>query len=254
MKLFFLLSYLALVFTACSQQDSAEGFRPEVSYRQFSVGETVVPVRSFSFATATPFFFLLLHSDEMTAAEVAYEAAHRWGVDFIQLQNQQNRLVSFVFRGKTFLFDPNRIFSDTGIKNSLRLSGRYTDAAFREVKRFSDSLFSLLPQNKTFVALHNNTDDRFTILQYRNAGIGQVHVNEEQDVDDFFITNDEEYFELLKSENFNVVLEDASQMEDDGSLSLFCSRNRIRYINVEAQHGHRDEQEAMLVVVNQILK
>jgi hypothetical protein len=43
-------------------------------------------------------------------------------------------------------------------------------------------------------------------------------------------------------------------MEEDGSLSLYCSRQGIRYINVEAQHGHRQEQQAMLDAVRQILQ
>lgn len=254
MKIFlFILGYTSLFFTACSQQDTAEGFLSEVTFRRFAVGRSAVTVRSFTFEKETPFLLIQLHSNETTAADVAYEAAHRWGIHFIQILNKQSRLVPFERQGKTFHFDPNRIFSEAGIKKTLQLSGRYTDAAFRDVQRFSDSFLMLLPPDKPVVAVHNNTDGRFTILQYDNAGIGQVHVNEEQDEDDFFITNDEEIFRLLKEENFNVVLEDASKMKDDGSLILYCSRENIRYINVEAQHGHRQEQEVMLETVRRIL-
>lgn len=254
MKIFlFILGYTSMFFTACSQQDTAEGFLSEVTFRRFTIGTSAVTVPSFTFDTETPFLFIQLHSNETTAGEVAYKAAHRWGIQFIQIQNKQNRLVTFELQGKTFQFDPNRIFSQEGIKKTLQLSGRYTDGAFREVHRFSDSLLLLLPPDKPVVAVHNNTDGRFTILQYKDAGIGQVHVNREHDEDDFFITNDEEIFCLLKEHNFNVVLEDVSQMEDDGSLILHCSRENIRYINVEAQHGHHKEQEVMLETVRRIL-
>jgi hypothetical protein len=249
------LIYGAVFQPVCSQQWQAEGSAAQVVQQQFNVGQSIISLRTFSFDTETPFLLLHLHSDEVTAAETAYEAAHQWGIQFLQVQNERARLVSFRFNEKIIQFDPNRIFSDEGIRKTLQLSnGDYPVAAFEEVTRFAQSLLSLFPVDKPVVALHNNTDGRFTILQYKEAGSGQVHVNDSMDVDDFFITNDEEIFNQFKEKNFNVVLEDASGMEEDGSLSLYCSRQGIRYINVEAQHGHRQEQQAMLDAVRQILQ
>lgn len=230
-----------------------DSFHPTIEERRLIVGKTAIPIRFYRFSTDPPFILLQLHSNETTAAAVAAEAAHRWGIPFLQIQNRQRRLISFLLGGKRFQFDPNRIFSNAGIKKTLQLSGRYSDVAHREVRRFSDSLLSMLTPLTPIVAVHNNTNGRLTIRQYRDAGIGPIHVNNEQDEDDFFITGDEEIFALLKAENFNVVLEKFSEVTDDGSLSKYCSRNNIRYINVEAQHGHLLEQAEMLNCVYRIL-
>lgn len=214
----------------------------------------MVTIQQWQFATVQPFILIHLHSNESTAGNAAKEISQEWGIPLIQLINNETRMVSFKREGRFYQFDPNRIFSPEGIFKTLTLSSAYTTEAFEEVKQFSDSLLSLFGKDKPLVAVHNNTDGRFNILQYRNAGIGQTHVNRTLDEDDFFITNDEEIFSLLKEKDFNVVLENASAMEEDGSLSLYCGRSRQRYINVEAQHGHSSQQLAMLEAVVQILK
>lgn len=241
-------------FTACQAGDTTERLRSAITVRQFALGQTIISVRQSTYGTDAPFLFVHLHSNETTAIKAVQRMGSEWGIPLIQLSNKKSRLVPFQLNSQTFRFDPNRIFSDEGLRKTLRRSGRYTDAAFREVQRFRDSLLSLLLTGKPLVAVHNNTDRRFSILQYRDAGSGQVHLNATQDTDDFFITNDETIYTRLKQENVNVVLEDVSQLEEDGSLSLYCSRQGIPYINVEAQHGHLTRQLQMLETVYQILK
>lgn len=242
------------VFTACSQSDSVESFVPVIRHHTIPVGETTVLLRQYSFEAATPFTLVHLHSNETTAGTAAEEFARKWGIYFLQLQNGVSRLVTFLHQRKQYQFDPNRIFSEEGIRKTLTLTSQYTKPAQEAVKRFSDSLLQLFQPEKPVVAIHNNTDGKFNILQYSNASIGQVHLNPLHDEDDFFITNDKDLFELLKEADYNVVWEDATQLEEDGSLSLYCSRNIIRYINIEAEHGHLQQQTAMLEVVRQILK
>ena len=53
-------------------------------------------------------------------------------------------------------------------------------------------------------------------------------------------------FEALKEVERPVVLQ-AREPRDDGSLSVLCGANHLRYINVEAQHLHEEQQVAMLV-------
>ena len=241
-------------FNACRAGDTIDRSRGLVTVRPFRLGKTVVSAQQVSFQADTPFLFVHLHSDEATAHEAIQAVMYQWEIPLVQLLNKSSRLVRFRLQGQAFRFDPNRIFSDKGIRQTLRLSGQYTDGAFRIVQRFRDSLLSLLPTSHAIVAVHNNTEGRLTILQYRDAGSGQVHLNAGQDPDDFFITNSEGLFARLKEKNVNVVLEDTGKMDDDGSLSLYCSRHHIPYINVEAQHGHRAEQLQMLETVCQILK
>ena len=210
-------------------------------------------MRQLRFDTLSPFLLVHLHSNELSAAEAAYTAACRWGAEFLQLVNNNERMINFHHQGQRFQFDPNRIFSAEGIRKTLLQSGIISDVAFTAVQRFSDSLLTILARHHTIIAVHNNTDGRFNIRQYLQVDPDRVHINETQDEDDFFITNDADFFAAIKAENYNVVWEDATRIEEDGSLSLYCNRNNIRYINVEAQHGRTAEQLAMLEVVKRVL-
>jgi hypothetical protein len=252
-KTVLLLFFLSCCLSACSQEDSTTGFRSEVTDRQWNIGESFIVVRHFVFAHEAPYLFVHLHADESTAATVAAEAAHRWGIPLIQVLNNNRRNIPFVLGDTTFHFDPNRIFSIGGIEATVK-PATSSQQVLDEVRVFRDSLLRLIVQNKPVVALHNNTDRGFSILTYHEGNMGTVHINEALDKDDFIITNDETIFQRLREENFNVVLEDASRIADDGSLSLYASREGMRYVNIEAEHGHHQQQRKMLEAVHRIFK
>ncbi|WP_225538204.1 hypothetical protein [Wolbachia endosymbiont of Mansonella perstans] len=42
-------------------------------------------------------------------------------------------------------------------------------------------------------------------------------------------------------------------VEDDGSLSVYAGENDIRYSNVEAEHGHLEQQIDMLSALHSVL-
>jgi hypothetical protein len=73
------------------------------------------------------------------------------------------------------------------------------------------------------------------------------------DADDFVLTTDEKIFNHLKSKNINAVLQSHKVTTDDGSLSIYCSKKKIPYINIEAQHGHTAEQLRMLNALTSII-
>ncbi|MBK7099776.1 MAG: hypothetical protein IPH58_17615 [Sphingobacteriales bacterium] len=101
-------------------------------------------------------------------------------------------------------------------------------------------------QNGYIVALHNNTDSSYSILSYLNAKDAEdVYINENEDIDDFFFVTARSEFEYFKSLGRNVVLQ-SEEVKDDGSLSVYCQNNGIPYINIEAQHGHLQEQAEMI--------
>jgi len=62
----------------------------------------------------------------------------------------------------------------------------------------------------------------------------------------FFYVTERKHFDGLKAKGYNVVLQNNDAVTDDGSLSVYCGRQKITYINVEAEHGHKIEQERML--------
>jgi hypothetical protein len=49
-----------------------------------------------------------------------------------------------------------------------------------------------------------------------------------------------------------VVLQHNTNAVDDGSLSIFYGRKNKSYVNVEAEHGHLEQQKKMLSVLVQM--
>ena len=248
---FFLLSFS---FCACSQGDNIERLNATVHYRKHLLGSSSVIVKETRYGKDIPIQFVQLHHNEETADKVTTSLASQVGFDYLQIVNESKRFIEFKLGDKDYKFDPNRIFSKKGIIATLRSRSHYSDTAYQVISAFSTFLLDLLDHSKTIVSVHNNTDGAFSPADYIKNNTGLVFQNPELDPDDFFITTDSIVFEKLKENNFNVVLEYSKDIEDDGSLSVYCGRNNIRYINIEAQHGHAKEQEAMLRTLIQILQ
>ena len=108
------------------------------------------------------------------------------------------------------------------------------------------------------MAVHNNTEGGLSIHSYAAGGsdssaAADVAINAAEDPDDFFYVTGRGHFEQLKALGYNVVLQANGSVPDDGSLSVFCDRNKIVYVNVEAQHGHGAKQAQMLLDVAKVL-
>ncbi len=203
--------------------------------------------------------FVSLHDNENTSIE-AFSASQSAmpGTGLVELSQNGNRLLNYGHQGRNYVFDPNRMFSPKGVKKTLM---NYNSEFPREVEtrviRFSDSVLRvILPSSGEgyLVAIHNNTDNEFSVLTYRNSKDAEdVFVNQSEDVDDFFIVTNRSDFEYFKAKRRNVVLQ-SDDAEDDGSLSVYCQRNGIPYINVEAQHGHSVQQARMMQESYQLIK
>jgi hypothetical protein len=202
---------------------------------------------------------LNVHDDENTSVEAAEQHLQQTGGMLTQLKHSGKRSVVFKLQGKGYAVDPNRIFTAIGIKNTLLKFGRYSSAAAREVKRFADTLLrNHVDDKKLVVALHNNTDEGFSILSYQPGGTEalnaeKVYNNPEMDADDFVLTTDSCVFERLQEKQINVILQDNKKVKDDGSLSVYTARKKIPYINVEAQDGHLEEQVKLLEALQEVI-
>jgi hypothetical protein len=107
------------------------------------------------------------------------------------------------------------------------------------------------------VAVHNNTPteegslETFSLLWYRAGGPCHIDVaksngtaciyeGDPAGIDNFMLVNTPEDFYAIKRDGrFNVVLLDScpeGSDRDDGSLSVWCGRKGLRYINVEARY------------------
>ncbi len=186
-----------------------------------------------------------LHENESTSVR----AAKATGGRLVELKHTGGRNVSFTLNRKKYSVDPNRIFTDTGIRKSLK---PYSPEAHKAVQGLAAELLKHI-RGRAIVALHNNTNGSYSIKSYQPGGqyardASQVHVNPAHDPDDFFFVTKQWVFDLLKSGNYNVALQ-SGRVTDDGSLSVYCARQGIIYVNVEAESGHSSQQTQMLKAI-----
>ena len=225
------------------------------------IGETEIKVvvNKSSIAT-TGYLYFNMHDNENTAVEATKEVIGKNGGTLVELQNNGERLIDFSLNRKQYTFDPNRIFTEVGIKKTLDNYGEYTLEAQKEVSRFANKLAKDYFQNsKLVIAVHNNTEGNLSIKSYEKGqeygnDAKLVFINPNTDADDFFFVTDEKYYKLFSEKNYNVALQDNQNVTDDGSLSVYCGFNKISYINVESEHNHLNEQVKMLEVLQDLVK
>ncbi len=193
-----------------------------------------------------------LHDDEATAVGAARAVLEQKGGLLIRIENNAQRVVSFPFRGVTYTFDPNRIFSRKGIELTLKSKGKITAEIVTEVEKFANKILQLIPDSAACViALHNNTDGDYSVKTYQPGGTRQtdakrVYADSWQDVDDITLTTDEKLFTRMSGFGYNSILQDNIKVLKDGSLSVYCGEKNKRYINIETQHGKTTQYEEML--------
>ncbi|HLG41382.1 MAG TPA: hypothetical protein VI461_17010, partial [Chitinophagaceae bacterium] len=172
----------------------------------------------------------------------------------IRIENYRTRNIKFKLDKKYYTIDPNRMFSRKGIAQSLLLLGNTSPKAVDEVEKFANRILQLLPKDPScVVALHNNVNGKYSINTYLPGGPKQkdakaLHVNPDQDADDFFFTTDSILFKQLAAENYNTILQDNEKAKKDGSLSIYCGEKNMQYINCETEHGRQEQYDEMIVL------
>ncbi|KTC75348.1 protein-tyrosine phosphatase [Legionella birminghamensis] len=186
-----------------------------------------------------------LHENENTALQAAKLYVDSNGGTLITLRHSGKRNIVFYIKKDRYEFDPNRIFTDTGIKKTLSQYGKYSLAAHQEVKRFAKTILELIPPGKV-IAVHNNQG--YSIREYfpkHPLALDAKALNylRNSNFRNFFFVTREEEFARLKRLAFNVALQ-SDKAQDDGSLSYFLGREN--YINIEAGYGQLTAQLQML--------
>ncbi|MDF1656156.1 MAG: hypothetical protein P1U58_01015 [Verrucomicrobiales bacterium] len=195
-----------------------------------------------------------LHRNEDTSFPIVRTLLKTHPGQFIRISTSGGRRLSLKSGGsKSFTMDPNRMFSPAGIERDLRNFSFFSPEIAAEVQAFSKAYLNQveLRAGKTVIAVHNNTNGGYSIESYLEGGSEElagrlVHIEEGEDLDNFVLVTDLDHFEALKAAGFNTVLQDNENAPDDGSLSVYCGRNGIKYLNVEAEFGDAAEQEQML--------
>jgi hypothetical protein len=226
----------------------------------FKLGDTVIHglVHQSPGASLT---MVNLHDDEDTSVAAGLAHFKRHGGRLIELVHSGERLVTFGLDGDRYSFDPNRIFSDNGIAGTFKKRSKWSADAHAEIKRFAASYLAqfALDREPVIVALHNTVDGDFSVHSFLpGAELGSnaaaVHVSPRRSRFDFCYVSERQFYDYFKARDFNVILQDNERVDDDGSLSVYCSRKGIPYINVEAEMCHLVNQIEMLEVVREMLE
>jgi hypothetical protein len=245
--------FLLLLFSSVvHSQDS-------VSIKKYLLGDDTLTFHlTLYYPHSTAITFINLHDDENTSVEAGLYFLSRYGGSLLQLQHSGKRIFNFRVDSQYYSFDPNRIFTDEGVKATLEKRSSYSEAAALEVKKIADSiLLNYVNDKKLVVALHNNTERGLSILSYKKGGLeaentAKIYINRRKSPHDFILTTDTMIFHHLVKQKINTVLQHP-QPTDDGSLSVYAAKNNIAYINIEALHGHFDEQVKMLEALKDII-
>ena len=252
---YLLLPILILCCLSAPAQDSTYVY-------EYKIAETTIKVEEQCFSPCkSNIIFVHLHDNEYTSLEVANEYLSANGGRLVRLRNNNERIVETVLGNTSYCFDPNRIYSNEGIDASVL---NWTDTTHpivvEDIGTFSRQFLTRFINTKSLiVSLHNNTDTNYSIFQVQNDLLdnkysGKIHVNPDMDQDDFILTNDTTIYNRIAAKNINVIWEDASAIEDDGSLSVYAGLHKIPYINVEAQHDHKEEQLALMAALKEIIE
>ena len=218
----------------------------------YNLAGSIIPIKIKQYGERNDIVFINLHDDETTSVDAAKRVLEEYGGLLIEIENNTQRNIRFKLGRYFFTFDPNTIFSEEGIKKSLEQLGRTSCKAVDEVEKLGHRIIQLIPEKTTcIISLHNNTPDFFSAMEYaagnkRSVDSKKVYINTDQDVDDFFLTTDNNLYEKLADNGFNTVLQDNKNCTEDGSLSVYCGRKNIRYVNCETEHGKTEQYYEMM--------
>jgi len=197
--------------------------------------------------------FISLHDDEKTSVEATKILLEKRGGLLIKIENNGKRNIKFKMGPSLFEFDPNRMFSQKGIRSTLEFHHqKINEKAVGEIEKLGQWLLSLIPEKpKCVIALHNNTNGNFSITDYlpgndRSEAAAKVNIVRQQDPDDLFLTTEEEIYNAMADAEYNILLQDNANAKDDGSLSIYCGRNNMSYVNCETEHGKLSQYKEMM--------
>ena len=142
---------------------------------------------------------------------------------------------------------------------TLKDGGNYLKRARKAVKKFAQEICKRIDGFSVVIALHNNSDVNYTIKSYLPSGeeaqnTKAIHINPSAIADDFIYTTENDFFEQFKARDINVILQDNKKYVNDGSLSVYCGKRGIPYVNIETEIGHFEAQMTLLSATFKIVE
>lgn len=225
----------------------------------YNIGENNLSVKVLQYGDIKDIICLNLHDNEGTSVQAAKSILEQTGGTLIKIENNGQRIIRFRLKGVYYSFDPNRIFSRLGIEQTLHDNKKISQEAIEEVEKFSKQLLALITDSTScLIALHNNTEQAFSIKSYlpghdRQFDAKAVYKDSLQDVDDIILTTDSLLYQKMAENHYNSIWQDNDKAKKDGSLSIFFGEQKRRYINIETQHGKMKQYREMLEKLLEIL-
>jgi hypothetical protein len=208
------------------------------------LGNTRIIIQKYSGKGKT---YIHLHRSETTALIAARTIIKKQGGSLITLGHAGGRNIRFRLDKRDYAFDPNRIFTEQGIKKTLQKNSHYSPAAARQVRKLANKLKALLPQGK-IIAVHNNKI--YSFKEYFSGkslarDVKAIYHNPRKSYRNFFLVTKGQDYYRLKKKGENTIWQNRHPT-DDGSLSVYLAKRR--YINIEAGYNQLAEQKRMLQV------
>lgn len=224
-----------------------------------TLGDKTLEVCERNQQSTSDFVFLNVHQDEVTSIQALHHFDTLDNFAYFYLKHDETRRITFSIKNKKYSIDPNRIYTKKGIRRTLKDDTGKSRKAVKSVQKFSKEIIDRILPFVTVVAVHNNTDINYSIKSYLPGGdeaqnTKKIHVTNQMDADDFIYTTDENFFEKFKARDINVILQDNEGYVNDGSLSVYCGKNGVPYINIETQKGHLKQQIELIEIVLEILR
>ena len=227
-----------------------------VGFIDTKVGDSIVRIKRTTYIGDSQFKFLIIHDDENVAPRALHEILSEYNVGGVvyELESGNRREISFKYKEKICIIDPNRAFTPEG--RSGKISPNCNDEGSQN---------SLIPLTSQFlglfgdyvIVLHNNGPGGFGINSYSPSAVASEVYRSENDPDDFIYVTRKGTFDYFKSKGYNVILQKPglrnqnyfSENGNDGSMSVAVDTTKD-YINIEAEGkdtGHLDfQREAIL--------
>lgn len=223
------------------------------------LGDSSIVINSRVNSSNKDILFLNIHEDEHTSIEAVEHFSETTDVNFVYLQHNQTRRIHFSTKTRSYSVDPNRIYTSKGRRATLEPSRTFKFRSNRIAKKLAKEIINVVNQYSVIVTMHNNTDVNYSIKSYlpgedESQNTADVFISKNWDADDFVYTTSKIYFDYLKSADVNVILQDNTGYVNDGSLSVYCGKKGIPYLNIEAQKGHLKEQIKLVEIVYEMLK
>ena len=105
----------------------------------FKLGDSTIYAVMYKLGTDEVVYFNM-HDDENTAVEAAKRTIKRYGGCFVELKAQGTRLITFSKDKQSYTFDPNRVFTEHGVEETLKKNGKYSETAKEILMQYAKDL------------------------------------------------------------------------------------------------------------------